>query len=199
MNDGPKVLLGVCGSISAVATPGILDWLRTVVGVDDADVVVTASARRLVRESSLARATRGRVLWDWEPVEVSSAATHVQLARRADLAVVLPATANFLAKAAHGIADDLLTTTLLAVTCPVIAFPVMNEVMWTKPAVQRNVRALRADGVDVVAPQAGLSLTGNRPEVGSVGDFRRVLVTAITALCAEPGTTPTPPQEAGHR
>ncbi len=80
---------------------------------------------------------------------------HIELARGADLLCIAPATANLLAKAAHGLADDLLTTLLLSFDGPVLIAPAMNCEMWEKPAVQRNVAQLRDDGVHFVGPEEG--------------------------------------------
>ena len=80
---------------------------------------------------------------------------HIELAEGADLLCVAPATANLLAKAAHGLADDLLSTLLLAFHGPMILAPAMNSFMWEKPAVKRNVEQLRADGFLIVDPEEG--------------------------------------------
>jgi phosphopantothenoylcysteine decarboxylase/phosphopantothenate--cysteine ligase len=80
---------------------------------------------------------------------------HIELARQAELLCIAPATANFLAKAAHGVADDLLSTMLLSFTGPVVLAPAMNKEMWTKPAVQRNVAQLRNDSFHLVGPAEG--------------------------------------------
>jgi phosphopantothenoylcysteine decarboxylase/phosphopantothenate--cysteine ligase len=80
---------------------------------------------------------------------------HIELARRAELLCIAPATANLLAKAALGIADDLLSTVLLSFEGPVLIAPAMNAAMWEKPAVQRNIKQLRADGVLLIDPEKG--------------------------------------------
>jgi len=80
---------------------------------------------------------------------------HIELAARADLVIVAPASADLLAKAAAGAADDLLTTLLLCAECPVLVAPAMNAAMWTKPAVQRNVAQLAADGLTIIQPGTG--------------------------------------------
>lgn len=80
---------------------------------------------------------------------------HIELARQADLFCVAPATANFLGKIAHGLADDLLSTLYLCCTCPVIVCPAMNVEMWQKPSVQRNIQRLVEDGVHLVGPEEG--------------------------------------------
>ncbi len=80
---------------------------------------------------------------------------HIGLARRAELYVIAPASANQLAKLAHGLSDDLVSTLALSVTCPLLVAPAMNSEMWAKPAVQRNLEQLQADGVTIVAPGSG--------------------------------------------
>ena len=86
---------------------------------------------------------------------------HIALADRAEVLVVAPATGNFLGKAAHGIADDMLTSTLLAVTCPVIVAPAMNVRMWNHPAVKRNLAICRELGYEIVEPDAGFLACGD--------------------------------------
>ena len=173
-----NVTIGVCGSVSAVAVPHIALWLKMTLGITKIDVVATASATRLVGLPILEAAVDGQVVTDWRTA-AAGRVSHVTIAERTDVLVVLPATANLLGKVANGIADDLLTTTILASTCPVVIVPVMNEVMWTKPAVQRNVATLRADGYDVVEPTSGPSLATGEREPGSLGDFRPVILAAL--------------------
>ncbi|HZM77911.1 MAG TPA: flavoprotein [Candidatus Limnocylindrales bacterium] len=189
-----NVTIGVCGSVSAVAVPHIALWLKGALGISKIHIVATASATRLIGLPILEASVDGQVATDW----VTSSAgrtTHVTIAARSDVLIVLPATANFLGKVANGIADDLLTTTVLAVACPVVIVPVMNEVMWMKAAVQRNVVTLRADGYDVVEPKAGLSLATGTREVGSMGDFRPVILAALTKAVAGHGPQDNPTEQ----
>jgi phosphopantothenoylcysteine decarboxylase/phosphopantothenate--cysteine ligase len=110
---------------------------------------------------------------------------HVALADRAELVVVAPATADLLGKLAHGIADDLLSTTLLAVDVPVLLAPAMNVRMWNHPAVRANVAALRARGVRLVGPEAG------RLACGAKGEGRMAEPEDIFAeIVAMPGRPP---------
>ncbi|MEU0984708.1 flavoprotein [Streptomyces griseus] len=173
-----KLLWGVCGSFSAIAVPHVNAWLRGAVGVREVKVVLTRQAQDLVTSRMIETVTGHRPVTGWEDHSGAGAA-HVTLGNWADVMVVLPATANFLAKAAHGIADDVLTTTLLATDCPVVIAPVMNATMWSKPAVRRNADQLRADGYHLVEPQEGVSLTEGNKENGSLGDFRPVISTAL--------------------
>ncbi|MEU5164759.1 MULTISPECIES: flavoprotein [Streptomyces] len=178
-----KLLWGVCGSFSAIAVPHVNAWLRGVVGVREVRTIMTRQAQDLMGPRMIETVTGHRPVTDWEDHRGIGAA-HVALGAWADVLVVLPATANFLAKAAHGIADDVLTSTLLAADCPVVIAPVMNAAMWSKPAVRRNAEQLRIDGYHLVEPQDGVSLTEGHQETGSLGDFRPVISAALVKAAA---------------
>jgi len=148
-----KVVVGVTGSIAAYKACELVRLL--VKRGDDVHVVMTEHARAFVTPLTFQTLSRNPVECnlfedpqDWKP-------EHISLAAAADLVVVAPATANILAKMAHGIADDLLSSTLLATKAPVVVAPAMNDGMWTNPATQANVSALVARGVRVVQPGTG--------------------------------------------
>ena len=148
-----RVLLGICGGIAAYKTPELVRELTA----NDFDVValLTESSRQFVTETTLTALTNNRVrseLWDHEAERSMS---HIQLARNADVLLVAPATTNFLAKAAQGICDDLLTTVYCATEAPVIVAPAMNRVMWAHNSNQRNFATLKKDGVYVIGPNTG--------------------------------------------
>lgn len=90
----------------------------------------------------------------WDP-RIDNSMAHIELTRRADAIVIVPASADFLAKLAHGLADDLLSTLCLARNCPLLAAPAMNREMWAQAPTQRNVRQLMADGVRLLGPGSG--------------------------------------------
>jgi phosphopantothenoylcysteine decarboxylase/phosphopantothenate--cysteine ligase len=113
---------------------------------------------------------------------------HVRVGKEADLVLIVPATANLLAKAAHGIADDLLTNTLLTARCPVVFFPAMHTEMWEHPATRDNVSLLRSRGVVVTEPAAG-RLTGTDTGKGRLADPLEIIDLA-RLLLAEPGALP---------
>nr|WP_296072324.1 bifunctional phosphopantothenoylcysteine decarboxylase/phosphopantothenate--cysteine ligase CoaBC [uncultured Actinoplanes sp.] len=150
-----EVVLGVCGGIAAYKACELLR-LFTESG-HGVRVVPTASALKFVGAPTWA-ALSGRPVatevWD-DAHEVP----HVRIGRAAELVVVAPATADMLAKAAHGIADDLLTNTLLTATCPIVFAPAMHTEMWENPATRANVATLRARGAIVIEPAVG-RLTG---------------------------------------
>ncbi|MFE7541892.1 flavoprotein [Streptomyces platensis] len=180
---GVRLLWGVCGSFSAVAVPHVNAWLRGTVGVQQIRTVMTAQAHALMGPRMIEAVTGHAPVTDWEDHKGGGAA-HVALGSWADVLVILPATANLLAKAAHGIADDVLTATLLAAECPVVIAPVMNAAMWSKPAVRRNVDQLREDGYQIVEPKEGISLTEGRREAGSLGDFQSAISAALVQAAA---------------
>ncbi|WP_328459985.1 bifunctional phosphopantothenoylcysteine decarboxylase/phosphopantothenate--cysteine ligase CoaBC [Actinoplanes sp. NBC_00393] len=160
-----EVVLGVCGGIAAYKACELLR-LFTESG-HQVRVVPTASALKFVGEPTWA-ALSGRPVatevWD-DAHEVP----HVRIGRTAELVVVAPATADLLAKAAHGIADDLLTNTLLTATCPIVYAPAMHTEMWENPATRANVATLRERGAIVIEPAVG-RLTGKDTGKGRLPD-----------------------------
>ncbi len=150
-----QVVLGVCGGIAAYKACELLRQFSE--SGHEVTVVPTAAALEFVGAatwSALSGRPARTTVWD-DVHEVP----HVRIGQRADLVVVAPATADLLAKAAHGLADDLLTNTLLTARCPVVLVPAMHTEMWEHPATVANVATLRARGVVVVEPAEG-RLTG---------------------------------------
>ena len=149
MNDR-RVLIGVSGGIAAFKTAALVS--RLVQAGAEVSVVMTRAATRLIGPKTF-EALSGR------PVGTSvfgpGGHPHIDAARAAEVFCVAPATANILAKAACGLADDLLSTTLLSFDGPILMAPAMNDKMWAKPAVRRNVAQLRADGVILIDPEEG--------------------------------------------
>lgn len=124
-------------------------------------VAMTESATKLVTPSTLHALTHHPVLTSlWN--DNNSPVPHIELADWSDYAIVLPATANIIGKMAHGIADDAVSTSILATAVPKIVVPAMNTNMWNNPAVQRNVAQLRQDGVAVLEPAVGMLAEGYR-------------------------------------
>ena len=152
-----NVLIGVTGSIAAYKA---CELVRLFVKAgDDVRVVMTAAAQRFVTPLTLQTLSRNPVGTDmfgpveeWRPEHIAFAA--------ADVVAVAPATANVIAKMAHGIADDLLSATLLATRAPIVLAPAMNEGMWANPATQANLAVLKGRGVKVVEPDEGALACG---------------------------------------
>jgi phosphopantothenoylcysteine decarboxylase/phosphopantothenate--cysteine ligase len=161
----PRVVLGVSGGIAAYKAAELLRRL-TESGLE-VRVVPTESALRFVGAPTWAALSGQPVATDvWSEVHE---VPHVRLGKQADLVVVAPATADLLAKAAHGLADDLLTNTLLTARCPVVFAPAMHTEMWEHPATRANVATLRARGCVVVEPASG-RLTGADTGPGRLPD-----------------------------
>jgi phosphopantothenoylcysteine decarboxylase / phosphopantothenate---cysteine ligase len=183
MAERPGVVLGVAGGIAAYKAAELLRRL-TETG-HDVTVVPTEGALRFVGEPTWAALSGHPVATDvWSGAHE---VPHVRLGRRADLVVVAPATADLLARAAHGLADDLLTNVLLTARCPVLLAPAMHTEMWEHPATRANVATLRSRGTVVVDPAVG-RLTGadtgrgRLPDPADLADLARLLLRRPDAL-----------------
>jgi len=152
-SSGKRVLLGITGGVAAYKAAALVRLLVRA-GID-VRVVMTEAATRFVTPTTL-QALSGQKVWTdlWDS-GVPDHMAHIELSRDRDLVVVAPATADFIAKAALGLADDLLSSLVLARECPLIVAPAMNRQMWERSATQRNVHALRGDGVILVGPAVG--------------------------------------------
>lgn len=154
---GRRVLLGVTGGIAAYKVAQLARML--VAAGADVQVVMTENATRFVGPDTFAALTGKPVhtsLW-----ESPGTVLHVRIAHETELAVVAPATANVIAKLARGIADDLLTSTLLESSCPVVVAPAMHTGMWEHPATRENVQALESRGVTFAGPASGPLAAGD--------------------------------------
>lgn len=176
---GRRILLGVTGSIAASSAPQHALCLRLGIGAQ-VRVVMTAAAARFVTPTALTAAA-GHPVYDDQEVN-GLAVPHVELAAWADLVLVMPATANTLSTVALGLAPDLLTTTLLAATCPVVLAPSMNAAMWSAPPIRRHVATLRADGIHLVEPVTGVSVGDGSLGGGAMAPLADVLTVANAAL-----------------
>jgi phosphopantothenoylcysteine decarboxylase/phosphopantothenate--cysteine ligase len=158
---GKRILLGLTGGIAAYKSAELARLLMR--AGCDVRAVLTSAAERFIGTVTL-QALTGQTAWSdlWDP-RVPDNMGHIELSRDRDLIVVAPATADFIAKVAHGVADDLLSTLTLARRCPLMVAPAMNVEMWENAATQRNVLALRDDGILVAGPAPGDQACG---EVG---------------------------------
>ena len=159
MLNGKTILLGVTGGIAAykaAALASALVKLRASV-----EVVMTEHATKFVAPLTFEQLTGNRVSVDTFDRSFVHQVEHISLARRADLVLIAPATANVCAKLAHGVADDMLTTTVLACRCPKLIAPAMNTNMYENPVTQDNLDILRRYGWEVVAPASGRLACGD--------------------------------------
>lgn len=150
---GKRILLGITGGIAAYKAAELTRLL--VKDGADVRVAMTEAATHFIGAATL-QALSGQPVWtDLWDARVNDAMGHIELSRDRDLIVVAPASADFMAKLAHGLADDLLSTLCLARRCPLVVAPAMNVEMWQNPATARNADTLRADGVQIVGPASG--------------------------------------------
>ena len=147
-----KIVLGVTGSIAAYKACELVRLF--VKRGDDVRVVMTAAAREFVTPLTFQTLSRNPVGIDQFALPVEWKPEHIAYAD-ADAVVVAPATANIIAKMAHGLADDLLSSTLLATRSPVFVAPAMNDGMWDNPATQANLEILKSRGVRFIDPDSG--------------------------------------------
>ena len=169
-----KVLLGVCGGIAAYRACDLVR--RLCEAGDEVSVVMTPAATRFVTPLTLATLSGrpvGSSLFDESTEEID----HIRLARWPDLVVVAPATANSLARFAHGMADDLLSTVILAThrDVPILLAPAMNTAMWDNPLVQRNMEVLKSTGRFEVVPPVEKTLACGETGVGGLADEEDLL------------------------
>ena len=179
MLTGREIVIGVSGGIAAYKAAALTSHLvQQGAGVT---AVLTRHARKFIGAATFAALTgRPVASRSFDPAAFPLGA-HIELAAKAELVVVAPATADLLAKAAHGMADDLLTTLLLCAECPVLYAPAMNAAMWSKPAVQRNVQTLADDGATIVPPGTGW-LSCRQTGAGRMAEPDQIAAAIVAAL-----------------
>ena len=181
--DGKRIVLGVCGSIASYKAVDLVSKLTQAGAI--VDVILTESAQRFVAPLTF-QAVSGRPVYTdlWQTDGSGGLPTHIAhvgMAEDADLLLIAPATANTLAKLAHGLADNLLAVTALAARCPVAIAPAMDGGMYENPAVRSNLETLRSRDVHLIEPESGrlasgLSGLGRLPETATlIGQIRRIL------------------------
>ncbi len=162
MIAGKHIVLGVTGSIAAYKTASLASML--VKQKADVTVIMTPNATNFINPITFESLTGNKCLVDTFDRNFEFQVEHVSLAKQADAVFVAPASANVIAKTAHGIADDMLTTTLLACTCPKLFAPAMNTRMYQNPVVQDNMKTLVRYGMEVITPASGYLACGDTGE-----------------------------------
>ena len=179
MVDGKTVVFGVTGGIAAYKACEVARALVNE-GVD-VHVVMTGAAAEFVRPLTFQTLTGNTVHTELFNLLRESEVGHIALARRGDLVLVAPATANFIGKVAGGIADDLLTTVVMAARVPVTIAPAMNVAMWQNPIVQNNMDRLRELGYKFVEPKEGTLACGEEGQ-GKLADVERIVAAVYSGL-----------------
>ena len=162
MLKGKTVILGVSGSIAAYKIASLASALVKL--HCDVHVIMTQNATNFIHPITFETLTGNKCLVDTFDRNFDYSVEHVALAKRADVVMVAPATANVIAKMAHGLADDMLTTTVLACQCQKIVVPAMNTRMFRNSIVQDNIKLLKCYGMEVVDPACGYLACGDTGE-----------------------------------
>ena len=156
--NSKRILLGVTGGIAAYKTAALARLL--VKAGFDVQCVMTEAAQHFIGAATLQALTGKPVLLQLWDAASGDGMDHIRLSREADVILIAPASANFIAKLAQGLADDLLSTLCLARACPLAIAPAMNKQMWDNPATQRNLAQIRQDGIEVFGPASGEQACG---------------------------------------
>ena len=156
--SGKRITLGVTGGIAAYKAAELVRLLVKLGA--NVKVVMTEAATRFVTPVTFQALSGNPVFADQWDTRIANNMPHIELSRGADAILVAPASADFLAKLTHGLADDLLSTLALARNCPLLVAPAMNLQMWNNPATQRNIATLRGDGIALLGPASGEQACG---------------------------------------
>jgi phosphopantothenoylcysteine decarboxylase/phosphopantothenate--cysteine ligase len=178
-----RILVGICGGIASYKAVELVSRLQQAGAL--VDVIMSERADEFVRPLTFSSLSHRPVYSDlWEP-SGRAAETHIALAEEAELLVVVPATANTIAKLAHGVADNMLTAVALATKAPLLLVPAMHQNMYTHPATQANITLLRERGVFIVEPEVG-RLASGEVGIGRLPDSS-VLLGAISVVLGRNG------------
>lgn len=159
MLQDKNILLGITGSISAYKIANLASVLVKLHA--NVDVIMTKNAEKFINPITFETLTKNHCITDMFDRNDVSEVKHIALAERADVIMIAPASANMIGKMAHGIADDMLSTTVLAAGCPVMVAPAMNVNMFNNPAVQDNLSVLERRGITVIPPETGVLACGD--------------------------------------
>ncbi len=160
MLQGKTVLLAVSGGIAAYKMPNVASMLKKL--NCNVHVLMTENATNFATAITFETLTGNKCLIDTFDRNFEFSVEHVSLAKQADIVLIAPATANIIGKIANGIADDMLTTTVMACNCPKLVAPSMNHNMYHNPIVQENVQKLEKFGYDIIAPEEGILANGDK-------------------------------------
>lgn len=159
MLQGKTVLLGVTGGIAAYKMPNVARMLKKM--HCNVQVLMTENATNFITATTFETLTGNKCLIDTFDRNFKFSVEHVALAKQADLVLIAPATANVIGKLANGIADDMLTTTVMACTCKTLIAPAMNHNMYRNPIVQDNIKKLQHYGYEIISPDTGMLANGD--------------------------------------
>ena len=153
MFNNLNVVVGIAGGIAAYKSCGIVSFLKSQGA--NVDVIMTKNACEFITPLTLETLSGNKVIVDMFDRPDHMDVKHISLAKKADLFLVVPATANIIGKVANGIADDMLSTTIMATKAPVVFAPAMNNGMYENPIVQNNLKKLKSYGYEIIEPAVG--------------------------------------------
>ena len=174
-----NIVIGITGGIAAYKACGIVSFLKSEGA--NVDVIMTKNACQFITPLTLEKLSKNKVITDMFESPDYYDVKHVSLAKKADLFLIVPATANIIGKVANGIADDMLSTTIMATRAPVVFAPAMNDGMYQNPIVQDNIKKLKSYGYKIIHPVVGRLACGDEgcgklPKNEDIIDYIRVLV-----------------------
>ena len=175
--EGRKILLGITGGIAAYKIPSLVRLIKK--SNCETEIILTGSAENFVARMTLETLSGKKV---WTDDDFDSSIPHIKLSQWADVLVIAPCTANTLAKISHGIADNLLTSAVIASDCPMLIFPAMNEKMYGNPATQENINILKSRGIKIVEPSDGELACGDSGK-GRMPEPHDIMHEIFRALC----------------
>jgi phosphopantothenoylcysteine decarboxylase / phosphopantothenate---cysteine ligase len=182
MLEGKKIITGICGGIAAYKAVEVVSRLKKLNA--DVDVIMTDNAARFVTPLTFRAVSRRPVVTDMFNNPENWETKHISLADKADLMIIVPATANIIGKTAGGIADDMLTTVVMAVKSPVLFVPAMNSRMYENRLLQENIKKLETHGFIFMEPEEGRLASGSYGK-GRLPEPGRIVDTAVNILCRE--------------
>ena len=187
--DCKHLLIGITGAVGAVNMPQAIHKFRRLFA-EEIHIMQSQAAQRFIPPYTLQLFSGRPVYTDAFAITDELSVPHIELARKADLLLIMPATANILGKAANGICDDLISTTIVACQVPIVFVPSMNAMMWTDRIVQRNVAILKEVGYVVLDPsEQGVEVSDLSIGVGAMPPFESVLLSLKLILATHQSTT----------
>ncbi|MDQ3886291.1 MAG: hypothetical protein M3308_04575 [Actinomycetota bacterium] len=182
---GERVLLGVTGSPSAMTMPQYVLMMRRNLATE-VRVMMSCGAQRFVKPYTMQLFAGSHVFTELDETADGVQVPHIDLVAGIDLFLIMPATANVIAKAANGICDDLISTAIVACEAPVVLVPAMNGAMWRSSAVRSNVERARGHGYHVIEPSIGLQLADGGDAIGVMPPLEHILDQLMAIVAGSP-------------
>ena len=176
-----NLLIGITGSIGSVNMPSNVLYIKQKFA-ENIFIMISSSAKNFINAYSLEIISGNRVFDNMFSTDDRIKIPHIQIPNIADLFLIMPATANIISKAANGIADDLITTSILGSKCPVVFVPSMNSIMWFNKAIQNNVKKLKEYGYHVLEPTEGTAVSNSHKDFGAMPQIGSIIKDLINII-----------------